>query len=113
MADNAQNKFSVHKNILWIIATFVTPHLTYFVSAYILSLFWSTTRDIPQLGLLMSLDTVPLLVGMAASAYCFSEIEFSTWKAKLATLLAVVFSIFVSGIITAIYTWCIIFSECP
>ncbi len=113
MTDNTNFESNRRSNALWVIATFVSPYIVFFTSSYILSLFWPNIRDMPDLGLLLPIDTFPTLIGIGALTYCFSEIQFPSWQTKLLTLLVALFSIVLFGVFVALITSCSVFHDCP
>ena len=94
-------------------ATLISPHIAYYVSSFILSLFWPRFSDMPQLGLMLPLETFPMLVGAGALAYCLSEIPVSNRKTKLAILFLALMGIVIFGLIVGLITSCSVFHDCP
>lgn len=99
-------------NAFWFFSALTSPYLVFYTGNLLLSLIWSDTRDIPKTGLLLPIDIFPYLLAIGALIYCFSEIHFSSWKAKLLVISALLANIAITGLYLVLVTVCAVWHDC-
>ena len=101
------------RNVLWFLGTISLPHAIFFIGNMILAVFWRDPSEITApSSLLLPTELGPLIMAIAASMYCFSEIRFSNAKGKILALSAIIFSFYITALISAIMVSCYVWRDC-